>query len=266
MNCVPNCVQAIFNKPKALIGVVHLLPLPGSPQCREGRPAIMAAARKAARTLLDAGFDGLMFENFCDVPFHPESVPPHVVGMVSVLIHEFSNEAPCGANILRNAARDGLAAAFAGGGRYIRVNIHTGAALTDQGIIQGKAWQTLRYRKTLDADVCIFADVQVKHATPIASADPIVEARDCVERGLADALIVTGSRTGEAVDAGLLGTIVKAVPDTPVFIGSGARADNIKDTLSLADGVIVSTSLEERLGVIDPDRAKAFVQAAGDVL
>ena len=255
-------LEATFGTRAPLVGVVHLAPLPGSAGYGGSDDEIMRLARDSAAALWDAGFDGIMLENFGDTPFHPDSVEPHVVGLVSVLVREFSARGPCGVNLLRNAARDALAAAFAGGGAFIRVNIHTGAALTDQGVIQGRAWETLRYRRVLGARVGIMADIQVKHAVPLAPRDPVEEARDSVERGLADALIVTGPRTGTLGNPARARALKEALPDVPVFMGSGVNHDNVGRVLEDADGVIVSSALESGCGRIDPARAAAFVKAA----
>ena len=110
---------------------------------------------------------------------------------------------PCqglGFNVLRNDAQAALALCAACGGSFIRVNVHTGAMLTDQGIIEGNAFETLRYRQRICPGAQIFADVHVKHAVPLGNWAIGDSARDAVERGLADALIVSGIGTGHAAD------------------------------------------------------------------
>src|SRR5690242_21138198 len=97
---------------------------------------------------------------------------------------------PIGFNVLRNDARAALALCVACNGSFIRVNVHIGTMLTDQGIIEGEAFDTLRYRKQLCSDVMIFADVHVKHGVPLGKSQIEDSARDTLERGLADALIV----------------------------------------------------------------------------
>ncbi len=251
-----------FKTEQPLIGVVHLLPLPGSPRYGGRLERVLAAARRSADVLFDAGFDAVVVENFGDTPFHPDAVEPHVVGIASRLVAEISARGPCGVNLLRNAAGDALAAAFAGGGRFIRVNVHTGAVLADQGILQGRADATLRYRQVLGSDIRILADVRVKHAAPLVARDLIVEAKDCVERGLADGLIVTGSRTGELGDPACAERLKRELPGVPVFMGSGVTARTARRVLQAADGIIVGTSLERALGVIDPAKARAFVKSA----
>jgi len=257
-----NWIEDLFQVEKPLIGVVHLLPLPGSPRYGGSMDEILEAARWSASALREAGFDGIMFENFGDIPFHPDRVEPHVVGIVSVLVSEFSRHGPCGVNLLRNAARQAVAAAFAGGGSFVRVNVHTGSQVTDQGLIHGRAYDTVRYAKLLGSGIRILADIEVKHAEPLVRRGPLAELQDAVERGLADAVIVTGNRTGEPADLDLVARLKQAAPRTPIFVGSGVTTETVAATLEVADGVIVSTSLEKDPGRIDGVKAHAFVREA----
>ena len=116
----------------------------------------------------------------------------------------------------------------------------------DEGLIQGNAHETLRYRHSLGADekVKIFADVLVKHAAPVGSADIVHVARETAYRGMADALIVTGPATGTPAAAEDVAAVKGAVPDIPVLVGSGVDEDNAEVYLALSDGAIVGTSLK----------------------
>src|SRR5207237_7179180 len=107
---------------------------------------------------------------------------------------------PYGVNVLRNDARAALAIAVATGASFIRINVHVGVMATDQGLIEGEAADTLRHRAAFASGVMIFADHLVKHATPIVPADEIQMAKDLRERGLADAIIISGRETGAAAD------------------------------------------------------------------
>src|SRR5439155_3612800 len=107
---------------------------------------------------------------------------------------------PIGFNVLRNDPCAALALCTACNGSFIRVNVHTGAMLTDQGLIEGNAFETLRYRERICPDALILADVHVKHAVPLGNWALEAAARDTVERGLADALIVSGGGTGLATN------------------------------------------------------------------
>src|SRR6185295_2905473 len=184
----------IFRNARPVVGMVHLLPLPGAPRARALRE-IRAAAQADARALALGGVDGILVENYGDAPFSSASVEPQVVAAMAVIAAEIRAGAaglPIGINVLRNDARSALAVALASGASFIRVNIHVGAAETDQGRIEGRAYETLRARRALDARIAIFADVFVKHARPAGTTDLAAAARDTAYRGLADALLVTG--------------------------------------------------------------------------
>jgi membrane complex biogenesis BtpA family protein len=259
---------ALFGTRWPLIGVLHAPPLPGSPRHALPFDAIAAHVLADARALLDAGFDALLVENFGDAPFHPESVEPHTVAALALLVDAVRRLAsvPVGVNVLRNDARSAIGVAAAAGAAFVRVNVHTGAMVTDQGVLQGRAHETLRYREALRADVAIFADVLVKHAAPLAALPIETAARDTFRRGLADALIVTGSGTGEPADAALVARVAAAVPEARVLVGSGLTPQSLPETRRVAHGAIVGTWLKERGEIerpVDPERARALVAARG---
>lgn len=172
---------------------------------------------------------------------------------------------PVGINVLRNDGRSAMAIATCVKAQFIRVNVLTGVMATDQGIIEGDAYQLLRYRRELGSDVKIFADVLVKHAHPLSSVNLTVAVEDTIERGLADAVILSGWSTGSPTNLKDLELASAVANGTPVFIGSGASWENIATLLQAADGVIVSSSLKRhgrREQPIDPNRVSQFVEAA----
>src|SRR4051812_7615347 len=61
---------------KALIGVVHLRPLPGSPGWKGSLDAVLKFAVDDARAYEQGGVHALFIENFGDVPFTKGSVGP----------------------------------------------------------------------------------------------------------------------------------------------------------------------------------------------
>lgn len=260
----------MFRTAKPLIGMVHLLPLPGSVRCAGDFDAVLQRALDDARALVEGGADGVIVENFGDVPFH-KYVEPHTVAAMAIVVKEVIRavNVPVGVNVLRNDAKAAMAIAATAGAQFIRVNVHTGAMVTDQGIIEGRAAETLRYRKSLGADVKVFADVFVKHAAPLGAQTLEQVAQDTIYRGLADALIVSGAGTGAATDLDDLRRVKAAVPNVPVFVGSGVNVDNIAEVLKLADGVIVGTSLkvdgkaENPVDVERVRRMKRFQQGIG---
>ena len=174
---------------------------------------------------------------------------------------------PVGVNVLRNDARAALGIAAATGARFIRVNVHTGVMWTDQGVIEGRAAETLRARRSLGADVAILADVDVKHATAPPGLSPEDAAADAWHRGLADGLVVSGVATGAPTDPGLAKRVGAAVPNATVLVGSGVRPDTVAALLEVCGGAIVGTALttDGQAGTgIDVDRARQLVSAAKD--
>ncbi len=252
---------------KALIGMVHLLPLPGSPRWGGSMEAVIERALEDARALAAGGMDALLVENHGDAPFFRERVDASTVAAMARATAEIRRAVllPIGVNVLKNDAQSALAVAVATGARFIRVNIHTGAVAVDQGIIQSDAAATLRYRRLLAADVKIFADVQAKHGVPVAPVELEQEARDSVGRGLADALIVSGTATGEATSLEDVKRVRSAVREVPLLVGSGVTPESVVDLFSVADGAIVGTALKRdgRLdNPVDRDRVKRLVEAA----
>jgi membrane complex biogenesis BtpA family protein len=166
-------------------------------------------------------------------------------------------ELPLGVNVLRNDGLAALGVAAAVGARYIRINVFTGARVTDQGIVEGAAHLMLRERKLLGADIRIFADVAVKHSSPLGARPLEDEVEDTVRRAGADAVIVSGSATGKATASDDLRCAKLAAGAAPVLIGSGAEAEGLEEALRFADGLIVGSTLKEEGVVTNPvDRSR----------
>ena len=252
--------------------MIHLRTLPGCPGA-EPMSRVLDAALADARLLVESGFDGLMVENFGDGPFFSEQVPPITVAamtrVVSSLRAALGQRVQLGVNVLRNDAASALSIAAACAADAIRVNVHCGARVTDQGLITGRAERTIRLRQSLGAEqVAIWADVAVKHSAALGQPRPLTEeVVELVERGKADAVIVTGSGTGRPVDLAELGRVRRAMPEgAALLVGSGVTAQSIAALLDIADGVIVGSSIKEggvATAPVDPDRALALMAAAG---
>ncbi|MFC6864514.1 BtpA/SgcQ family protein [Halomicroarcula sp. GCM10025817] len=262
---------AVFGAERPVVGMVHLPALPGAPQSEAPRAEIRERAVADAAALEAGGVDALVVENYGDAPFYPDEVPAHVVADMTALTRAVRDavDVPAGVNVLRNDATAALSVAAAAGGSFVRVNVHTGARLTDQGVVEGRAHETLRLRERIDADVAILADVAVKHSAPLADRPLDQQVADAIERGLADGLVVSGAGTGESTAASDLEAVVAARdevdPSVPVFVGSGVTAATVRDLLETADGVVVGTALK-RDGVptnsVARERVETLVAAA----
>jgi hypothetical protein len=257
----------LFKTRSPIIGVVHLLPLPTSPRWGGSLKAVIDRAEQEAVALASGGVDGLIVENFFDAPFTKNQVDPVVVSAMTIVVQRIQNlvTLPIGLNVLRNDGKSAMAIASCVQAQFIRVNVLTGVMATDQGLIEGEAYQLLRYRRELGCDVKILADVLVKHARPLSSPNLTVAVKDTIERGLADGVILSGWATGSPPNLEDLELACDAAAGTPVFIGSGANWENIDTLMQAADGVIVSSSLKRHGRIeqpIDPIRVSQFVEAA----
>jgi membrane complex biogenesis BtpA family protein len=260
-----------------LIGVVHLAPLIGAPRFGGDMEAVAAQAARDAEALAD--FDAVMVENFGDTPFAKTVVEPATVAAMTrcVLAVRQATTLPVGINVLRNDARSALSIAAASGATMVRINVHVGARVTDQGIIEGDAHDTLRLRQRLGGNVALLCDVAVKHSAAITPRPIAEEARECAQRAMADAILVTGNSTAAATDDGDIASVLHAV-DVPIYIASGATEARLPVLLRAhpaasqraaqgdrrVHGVIVGSCLRKsgRAGdPIDPEIAKRFAAA-----
>ena len=188
-----------LSQQRLLLGVVHLRALPGAPDFGGSMDGVLAAATEDTRALLAGGADGIIVENFGDRPFYGKRVPSHTVaamGRALQAVCDLSAELPVGVNVLRNDAPAALGLCAASGASFVRINVHTGAAVTDQGILEGEAAETLRLRASLCPQVAILADVHVKHASPLGQESLEQAALDTYLRGMADGLVVSGMPLG----------------------------------------------------------------------
>jgi membrane complex biogenesis BtpA family protein len=256
-----------------LIGVIHLPPLPGSPGAFGKNPArvleqVRARASAEARLLEQSGFDGIMIENFGDAPFYKTRVPPETIAAMALIAAEIRKQVrlPMGINVLRNDADAALAVAAVSGAEFIRINVLSGVVATDQGLIEGDAARIIREKQRIGAKVGILADVHVKHAKTLSSSDLAIAIEEVAGRGGADAVIVTGSTTGRAPDAALLGIALRAASHAhvPLYVGSGMSVGALSENIEGDLRVIVGSALRKggRAGApLDAARVTAFARA-----
>lgn len=268
----PQGITHLWPDRKPLIGMVHLLPLPGSPRWGGCMDRVLERARSDARVLAEEGMDGVLVENFLDAPFFGAQVPAETVAAMAraagevVAEVEATSPVPVGVNVLRNDARAALGVAVAAGAAFMRVNVHVGTMWTDQGALEGRAADTLRARAALGARVAIAADILVKHATPPPGLTVEAAAADTWSRGLADALVVSGAGTGMETDLERVARARAGAPGAPVLVGSGVTAGTVARVLEVADGAIVGTFLAREgraASGVDPARVRALVRSRG---
>jgi membrane complex biogenesis BtpA family protein len=247
--------------------MVHLLPLLGSPGYSGEPSGALERALADAQALAGAGFAGVGVENYGDLPFEAEKISRITLAAMTRIVAAIRERCPqlkIAINCLRNDARSALAIATATGSDAIRVNVHSGAAVTDQGVIEGRAARTLRLRRQWGGEIRILADLRVKHAAPLAPRALVEEALDLRERGLADAILITGSGTGRPADLAGVEELREGLPGVPLFVASGVSSESAGEWARRVDGAIVGTDImvDGRAGAgIDPVRARRFLSA-----
>lgn len=265
-----SAIREIFGTGKALIGMIHCPPFPGAPRYRgAAMDTIYDACMRDAEALISNGIHGLMVENHGDIPFSkPEDIGPETAAFMSVVTDRIARavDVPIGINVLANAPIPAFAIAMAGNAKFIRVNQWANAYVANEGFMEGRAAEAMRYRSLLRAEhIKVFADSHVKHGAHAITADRTIEE---LTRDLAffdaDVIIATGQRTGNAASVEEIETIAAAT-HLPLLVGSGVTKDNILEILKRTSGVIVASSLKEG-GVwwnpVEAARVKAFVEAA----
>lgn len=255
---------------KPILGMVHCWPLPGAPgYSGYGMDTIIEQAIADARALAAGGVDGLIVENMWDIPFRagshiaPESIAAHAVVARAV---RNAVDLPLGINLVHNGGTALLGIAIAAGASFIRVCMFTGAGVWEAGSWdEGCAAELMRRRKELGAEhIKIIADVDKKHSVRFPGIDLATHIEWTRFSG-ADALIVSGKMTGDAPDIEKIRAAKALAKECPVLIGSGATEENVGAFLSVADGVIVGSSIKENGCIeqpVDVERVRRFVSAA----
>ena len=256
----------LFGAPRALIGMVHVGALPGAPRAREPVERLVEQAVAEARAYRDAGFRALAIENMHDRPYMKGGVGPEVTAAMAVIGREIQRETGLilGVQVLAGANREALAVAHAADAAFVRVEGFVFAHVADEGLIEASAGELLRYRRAIGAEgVRVFADIKKKHAAHALTADvSLAETARAAEFFLADAVIVTGSATGEPATRGDVSGAVNATR-LPVLVGSGITPSNI-DHYAHAQGFIVGSALKVGgvwSNALDPDALRAMVAA-----
>ncbi len=245
--------------------MVHLAALPGAP-APVAWPKLLAAARRDARSWAAGGADAVLVENFGDRPFHPEAVPPVTIAALARVLTDLRDviDLPLGVNVLRNDAAGAVALAAACELDFVRINVHAGVAVADQGLLVGRADATVRLRAALRCHPQLLCDLRVKHARPLVDRPLLDEAAELVERAGADALLLTGAATGRAPDLAPLATLATAFPATPLLLASGVTPELLVGARRHLSGCIVGTAAKKggRLAApVDPARVRALARA-----
>jgi membrane complex biogenesis BtpA family protein len=263
-----NWIEKTTKTRKPIIGMVHLPPLPGNPKCTMNPEEIVDKAIQDAQTLVENGVPAVLVENYHDHPYPKYKPRTEVVGIMSITAERIARElgVPVGINVLRNCGVSALSIAHVSGASFIRVNALSQTIVTDQGIIEPIAYPLALKRRLLGTHVKVMADINVKHSRPLRDRPLETVARETVERGDADAIIITGEATGYPADPQEVYRVKKVLSKTPVVVGSGITNDNIERFIKNADAFIVGTYFKGENGELDPEKIRKLVNTHKELI
>jgi membrane complex biogenesis BtpA family protein len=259
----------IFGVPKALVGMIHVGALPGTPKHTDPVNVIAGRAVEEAWLLAEAGFDALILENMHDAPYLRRDVGPEIVSAMTVVADAVREavEVPLGIQVLAGANRAAVSIAHSVGLGFVRAEGFVFAAVADEGIMdEADAGPLLRYRRAIGAEkVAILADIKKKHNAHALTADvSVAETARNAEFFGADGVIVTGVATARPTSLDDIRE-VRTATKLPLAVGSGATPDTMRELFQYADAVIVGSWYKVRgdwHNPPDPARVRDLVEAA----
>lgn len=250
----------------AVIGMLHVPALPGTPRHALALPQIRASVLAEAEILANVGAHALLLENMHDVPYLRGHVGPEIVAAMTAIAVAVKATVglPVGVQVLAGANREALAVALAAHLQFVRVEGFVFGHVADEGWLDADAGELLRYRRHVGAaHIPVLVDIKKKHAAHAATTDVTVAetARTAAFCG-ADAVIVTGGATGQPAAPADLAAVKQACV-LPVIVGSGVTAANVS-RYAAADAIIVGSSVKQDGrwdAPVDPARAAALMAA-----
>lgn len=259
-----NNFTSVFGKRKPVIAMVHIGALPGTPlyDAEAGLAGLLRGAIHDLNALQSAGFDAIMFGNENDRPYEFQ-VDAASTATMAFIIGQVRNQIalPFGVNVLWDPMST-VALASATGASFMR-EIMTGTFASDMGPWTPNAGKTLRYRDRLGRkDLAVLYNISAEFAYSLDRRPLADRARSAVFSSIPDAILVSGAITGEAAKMEDLEAVKAALSHTPVLANTGVKHATVADTLAIADGVIVGSSLKvdgDTWNAVDPERAKDFM-------
>ncbi len=256
--------KAIFGYKKPVIAMVHFGALPGAPlyDAEAGIEGLIAGCRKDLHALQAAGVDAVMFGNENDRPYEL-NVDTASTATMAYVIGRLRDEitVPFGVNVLWDP-KASLALAAATGARFVR-EIFTGTYASDMGVWAPDAGAAYRYGARVGAgDVAKFFNISAEFAYSLDQRSVADRARSAVFSSIPDAVLVSGTITGEAAKMEDLESVKAAVPDAPVLANTGVKHETVADVMRVSDGCIIGSALKvdgHTWNAVDPDRAKDFM-------
>lgn len=259
-------IRDLFGVVKPVIAMAHLPAIPGTPRYDQskGIQGITKSVSEDIQYLIDGGVDGIMFCNEDDRPYSFQAGFESIAVMTRVVCELRPKNIPFGVDFLWDA-NAALAIAKATGADFVR-EVITGVYESDMGLWEPDAAGLMRYRRQIDAeDIRVFANITPEFASPLGKRSVAQRARSAVISTLPDAILISGPMAGREPNVATLQQAKDAIGDqVPLFLNTGATKENINQFLSIADGVIVGSSLKvggQTWNPVDPVRVEQFMES-----
>ena len=108
----------------------------------------------------------------------------------------------------------------------------------------------------------MFYNISAEFAFSLDKRSVSDRSKSVVFSSIPDAILVSGQITGESANKSDLEAVKKIIPTTPVLANTGVNLQNVVETLGIADGVIIGSSLKidgDTWNQVDPNRARDFM-------
>ncbi len=247
---------------KAVIGMIHLLPLPGSPKYGGDLEAVYKAAQADLLALKEGGINAAIIENFGDIPYGVENeiITLTALSSIAARLREKSDMV-LGVNVQFNDIEAEWAITYSCSLDFLRAEAFVENRVGVHGVTYAAAPKLGRLRGRYPKDALILADINTKHTFPLCPQPIEFSVHEAIASG-ADALIVTGLLTGQNPTIEQVSEIKAMAGDFPVILGSGVNENNIAQFFEVADGAIIGSSIKYDGDVfkgVDPKRVASLM-------
>ncbi|HLW93515.1 MAG TPA: BtpA/SgcQ family protein [Roseiarcus sp.] len=249
---------------KIVIAMAHIGALPGTPlfDAAGGMNKLIDDVSRDIENLQGGGVHAIMFGNENDRPYRFQA-PIEGAAAMTALIAALKPmlKVPFGVNYLWDPVAS-VAIACAVGAQFAR-EIFTGLFASDMGLWRPNAAEALTLRRNLGRpDLKLLFNINAEFASSLDTRPIELRAKSAVFSSLADAILVSGPITGQAVDATDLKRVRAAVPGTPLLANTGVRIDNVREIFAVADGCVIGTHFKvdgDTWNKVDGERVKRFM-------
>jgi predicted TIM-barrel enzyme len=176
------------------------------------------------------GLDGTIVENYHG------SIRDVVLALEALV--SIQKKIAIGVNVLPNEYLKSFNLADRYGAKFIQLDYVAGSYASGELDFQGYSRARMRY-----PNILVLGGVWPKYYHPLKGSNLIEDLT--VGKGRAEAIVVTGERTGEETPIKKIREFRDILGSHPLVIGAGLNLVNVYEQLSIADGAIVGSFLKK---------------------